>query len=169
MSKSETIEIWAPGPHYEALYEVSDWGNVRSLRSTPPRLLALTLDSSGYHQVMLTGHGRQRRFLVHRLVLRAHRGEVPFDGAQVNHINGNKLDNCLANLEWVTPSENTRHAQGLCQHERRTSRVPAETQQTIREQSAHMTHNALAARFGLHRRTIERILARPVAAQAEAN
>ena len=66
-------------------------------------------DKDGYTKVELYNVGR---FFLHRLV-----GEVyianPMDKPHINHINGNKSDNRVENLEWVTPLENNRHARKI--------------------------------------------------------
>lgn len=66
--------------------------------------------NSGYAQINLTTESGPRRFSVHRLVAMAWLGEPPSDDHRVNHKNGNKHDNRVDNLEWVTHGENMRHA-----------------------------------------------------------
>lgn len=74
------------------------------------RILKSSPDTSGYMTVHLTENGRGYTKRVHRLVAEAFL-EQPCDEAnQVNHINGDKNDNRLSNLEFVTPSENMRHS-----------------------------------------------------------
>jgi hypothetical protein len=87
-------------------YEVSDTGLVRNTISNKylkPRT------KREYPQVVLCFEGGRRDYNIHRLVAltflptKAH-------GLQVNHIDGNKANNKITNLEWVTPRENTAHA-----------------------------------------------------------
>lgn len=124
-------EVWLPVVGWEGLYEVSNRGRVRSL----DRLLIFTRvrlkivqqcrvvrkgrmlvchgqQSSGYLAVNLSREHQMSRKVVHRLVMQAFVGPGAY-GEQVNHINGDKCDNRLENLEWVTPAENTRHAFAL--------------------------------------------------------
>lgn len=111
-------EAWKPIPGYEGLYEVSNLGRVRSLdrveyyvrggRKRKGRLLKLFL-SHGYKRVVLSVDGKQRKVMVHNLVLSAFVGPRPAS-FQTNHIDGNKTNNVLENLEWVTARENIMHA-----------------------------------------------------------
>lgn len=98
-------ETWLPVAGFEGLYEVSDLGNVRSLRSG--KVLRSWATNEGYRQVHLY-RGRREPFLVHRLVAAAF---VEGDSTLgVNHRSGNRADNRAENLEWATCSENHRHA-----------------------------------------------------------
>ena len=93
------MEKWKPIENYEG-YEVSSYGRVRS-----SRILSQYTGSWGYCVVNLKGDVK----LVHRLVAEAFLPN-PDEKRQVNHINGDKLDNLLENLEWATPSQNIQHA-----------------------------------------------------------
>ena len=114
------LEFWLPVRGYENMYEVSNFGNVRSLdrivgaRSGGQRfqkgaLLKPGMDSRGYLQVCLNKDGSHKMHLVHRLVVKAYMAN---DGVRndVNHIDSNRTNNNLENLEWVTKSENQLHA-----------------------------------------------------------
>lgn len=94
-------------------YEISNRGNAR--RCTPGRKtyagrpLALTKMKIGYYIVQPVINGRNKPFYVHRLVAEHFIGPCP-DGCEVNHRDGNKTNNHVSNLEYVTHKENVRHA-----------------------------------------------------------
>lgn len=107
MNKININECWKPVVGFEGIYEVSDLGNVRSLNynhTGKVKLLSPSINK-GYYQVGLYKNGKQKHFSVHTLVITAFRGPIPA-GMQVNHLNENKLDNRLSNLEVVTAKQN---------------------------------------------------------------
>ena len=73
------------------------------------KLLSLTNTSTGYKKVELVKNGQRKSIRVHRLVAQAFIPN-PENKLEVNHIDGNKTNNHVENLEWVTSSENTIHA-----------------------------------------------------------
>jgi DNA-directed RNA polymerase specialized sigma24 family protein len=86
---------------------VSRRGEVRSL--VRKKMLAQVEGERGYMLVNLYRDGRPRNFLVHRLVAMSFLGPIPA-GKQINHKDGDKKNNCLENLEIVTPEQNRAHA-----------------------------------------------------------
>lgn len=116
-------EIWKTVPEYES-YQVSNMGNVKSidrLSSNGRKLKGKTMSqvegTDGYLSVALCKNGKTRHIAVHRLVMLAFVGR-PKQGYQVNHIDENKLNNQLSNLEYVTRIEN-------CNHGTRNARISA--------------------------------------------
>lgn len=99
-------EKWRPVVGFEGKYAVSDRGRVRSLHTG--RLLVQRLWNSGYPSVQLWAGNKAHSRSVHRLMGEAFLGLV--HGLQVNHIDGDKENNRLENLEIVTASENLKHA-----------------------------------------------------------
>lgn len=103
-------EIWKPIKGFE-MYEVSNYGEVRSLPRNgtvlKTRKLVGFIDSSGYHQVLLTE--KQVHKKIHRLVALAFIAN-PENKPCVNHKNRIKTDNRVCNLEWCTHRENVVHA-----------------------------------------------------------
>lgn len=113
-----SAETWMPIAGWDGMYEVSDLGRVRSLarvitrrngakQTIHGRVLRPTLMSNGWYlKVDLVRLGHKRSLPVHRLVGNAFLGPLP-TGMQTRHLNGNALDNRLANLKYGTPKENT--------------------------------------------------------------
>lgn len=90
----------------ETLYSISDDGQIRNdQRNT----LLVLREEQGYKTVILHINKKQRKFRVHRLVALTFI-DNPENKPYVNHKDGNRSNNSVANLEWVTPQENTRHA-----------------------------------------------------------
>jgi hypothetical protein len=108
------IETWKPIPGYEGYYSISSIGRVRRDRggqgSIAGRVLTCKIARNGYARLHLSRRNRKKLFFVHRLVLLAFVGPPPFDGAVVNHLDGDKRNNKLENLAWCSVTENNRHA-----------------------------------------------------------
>ena len=102
----EEISVWCEIPEIPN-YLVSNKGQV--MRATSGRLLTLTLNQHGYLHVSLMKKNKQIKATVHKLVTLAFLGSCP-KGKETNHKNGNKQDNRITNLEYVTPKENRIHA-----------------------------------------------------------
>ena len=105
------VEIWKDIPEYSN-YQVSNLGNVRNMnyhREKRIKQLAFIPDSDGYLQVKLCKNGIVKLKRVHRLVADAFI-DNPLNKEQVNHIDGNKRNNAITNLEWATSKENMQHA-----------------------------------------------------------
>lgn len=109
-------EIWKS---VHPAYEVSNLGRVRRTLAGPGtwagRVLKPRVSGKGYRSVSLSHNGVVVAKLVHRLVAEAFIGECPL-GMEINHEDGDKSNNALSNLEYVTSQENTKHAYavGLC-------------------------------------------------------
>lgn len=112
------IEEWRDAPGYDGFYQVSSVGRVRSWkkyrsnRRKKPRLLKPDLNTWGYKYVILYKNQKGNHELIHRLVAKAFI-ENPLNKLQVNHIDGDRENNCVENLEWVTNKENSAHAHEL--------------------------------------------------------
>lgn len=100
------MEIWKPAVGYEDNYEVSNLGRIRNRKGY---VMKPALRKDGYHWIYLASKTAPNNASVHRLVAKAFIPN-PDNKPQVNHKDGNKTNNCVSNLEWVTQSENVRHA-----------------------------------------------------------
>lgn len=99
-------ENWLPIKGYEGLYEVSDHGNVKSLRRS--FLMRFNVHYKGHLTIQLYRRGCKReKFFVHRLVALAFIIQIDPLRDVVNHKDENKQNNHVSNLEWVTAGENT--------------------------------------------------------------
>ena len=103
-------EIWKDIYGYTGIYQVSNLGRVRTLRKRKnQKVLSLIISKQGYCMVDLTKHREVKRIFVHRLVAKAFIPN-PYSKPFVNHKDGNKQNNYVDNLEWVTAKENNIHA-----------------------------------------------------------
>lgn len=119
-------EIWKPIKGYEELYEVSNLGNVRSLTTIinckgakgidthirNGKVLSKAIGTTGYYIVVLSRNSKTKQVRIHRLVAEAFL-DNPNNYPCVNHIDGNKLNNNVDNLEWCTHSHNNKEAYRL--------------------------------------------------------
>lgn len=107
-----TKEIWKDIKGYEGLYQVSNLGRVKSLnykRQGIEKNLKTNFNKQGYLYVDLYKCQKTKKFRIHQLVANAFIPKLE-RLTQINHKNGIKTDNRVCNLEWVTPSENVKHA-----------------------------------------------------------
>lgn len=113
-------EEWRPIKGYEGLYSISSHGRVRSeakkipvpnggIRNHPQKMTALEKMDKGYLRASLCTNASINKVLVHRIVAEAF---IPNPSAyeQINHIDGNKANNIVTNLEWCTQEYNQHHA-----------------------------------------------------------
>lgn len=158
-------EEWRPVVGWEDSYQVSSLGRVRRIATF--RVLSPGIRSQ-YLSVALcvSGLSKLKSCTVHRLVAVAfHPGYTP--GLEVNHVDGNKLNNRADNLEWVTPADNVRHAVRLglfnsARGERITlSKLTSDLIPIIRAEHCNgQTLAALGRRFGVTPEAISSVVKR---------
>jgi len=115
---AKIIEEWRPVVGFEGLYEVSNIGRVRSL-TRYKKVIKPIITNSGYYQYQLWHNGVCRVGLAHRLVAQAFIPNVD-NKPIVNHIDEDKLNNSVENLEWTTHIENCRYGTAIA---RRTQHI----------------------------------------------
>ncbi len=121
------MEEWKDIPGYFGLYIISNMGRIMRVpgwdvvkgseivkgkirhyerqRIVKLRILKPSIDRDGYHRISLSKNGKAKIFTVHRLVVMAFIPN-PENKPEIDHINGNKQDNRVENLRWVTHKEN---------------------------------------------------------------
>lgn len=98
--------MYKPIPNYDN-YLINENGTV--VNTNTGKIIVSSLKHNGYMRIGLCKNGKQTGHMVHRLVMLVFVGPIP-EGAQVNHIDGNKTNNSISNLEYVTPQQNMDHA-----------------------------------------------------------
>ena len=157
-------EIWKDIKDYEGLYQISNYGNVKSLPKErhnrrgvyiqKEKLLSLTNTSTGYKKVELVKDGKRKGFKVHRLVAQAFIPN-PDEKPQVNHIDGDKTNNYVDNLEWATASENSIHAYNTGLN---SNKKELNENEIISMYMNGITKEDIAKQYGVSNAVIKRIL-----------
>ena len=165
----QSLEEWRPVVGYERLYEVSSLGRVRGLSRKVPhsavtaitikrKLLRLHLGSHGYLQFSPWKKGVQQTLLVHQEVLKAFVGEAM--GLECRHLDGNRVNNMLSNLDYGTKSQNAndkrRHGTMVQGEKQRHAKLTEDAVRHIRN-SPGVTGRALAKMHGVHATTVSKI------------
>lgn len=133
-------EKWVPvitymnGIKYDftGYYEASNLGNVKSLNynHTGCEKLLVKVVVGDYERVRLSKSGKISNYQVHRIVYEAFNGPIP-KGMQVNHINEDKTDNRLENLNLMTPKENINWGTGPCRRSKRMTNRPDQSKSVV--------------------------------------
>ena len=140
-------EIWLDIKDYSGLYQVSNYGRVRSCerivndrwgsgkKILPQTILKPKLTQHGYHSVNLYKNKKYKTKLVHRLVAEAFIPN-PYNLPQVNHKDEDKTNNCAENLEWCDAKYNANygtHIQRVAEHRRGKKMSPKAIRQTAKK------------------------------------
>jgi hypothetical protein len=121
---------------YEGLYQVSNHGRIRSLvlRNGEKRILKPTVTSSGYMSVSLCKNKVKKTASIHRLVAVSFLGE---SSLCVNHKDGNKSNNNVENLEWLTYSDNINHGIKMGLIKPNTKKIAQEKRKVVLQINPH--------------------------------
>lgn len=164
-------EIWAWVSGYEGLYQISNFGRIKSFPRNGTgkeiKILRPGLTKDGYLRIYLYKNNTPRRFNIHRLVAETFISNSE-NKPHVNHKDGNKFNNCVKNLEWSTVAENNQHAYdaGLKKAVGNSadSKLTSEQIYWIREhyipRNKEYGERALAKKFNVTQSTISNVILR---------
>lgn len=158
-------ERWLPIIGYEGLYEVSDHGRVRRIAAEVPHrgrtlfvrermLIPLGNAQTGLRAV-LSQSGKTKMFLIHRMVAVAFLPN-PTNLPNINHLDFDRTNNLLSNLEWCTQAENLNHS---ARAGRMSKRLTADqvVEIKVRLAAGGESHDAIGKRYGVSQAAITRI------------
>lgn len=158
------MEIWKDIKGYEGYYQVSSYGRVRSLErtSTTGQHLRDTImkncnDRGGYAFVGLWKDGKKRNFKIHRLVLENFKPIEEMEKLDCNHVDEDKTNNRLENLEWMTRKENLNYGS----HNKRISEAHSKPILCVELNRVFDSITSASKTFNYDRGNIWRVLDRP--------
>jgi DNA polymerase III alpha subunit len=160
-------EIWKDIKGYENLYQISTKGRIRKKgwynkkRINKPILLHINIIKSGYcyaHLYKRNDKKSRKARQIHKLVAQAFIPN-PLNKPEINHLDGNKQNNYIKNLTWVTKSENVRHSHriGLLSSET-FAKITRNTVDKIRNLYPLYNQYELAKKFDISQTQVNRIL-----------
>jgi hypothetical protein len=157
------MEFWKDIKGYEGHYQVSNLGRVKSLKNNKELIMSNVKSTFGYLRVKLSKNGKIKGFPVHRLVglnfLDLINGKN-----EINHIDGDKRNNFLTNLEWCNRSENIRHADKTGLRVMLKGKINPKAKLTdeqiilIRYERKGMHQKDIAKEFNMKQQTISKII-----------
>ena len=150
------MENWKNVVDFEGIYEVSDFGNIRSAKTK--QLKKITIDAHGRPYLGLWKNNKQKIVRPHKLVLEAFVGKAP-KGMECCHSDGNQQNNKLNNLRWDTAKNN--HADklkhGTSNTGERCNWAKLTKNQVIAIRADIRTQKEIAAEYGVQQSQISRI------------
>lgn len=165
------MKLWKKIPNWGDRYEVSNHGEIRSNYRNQNSILMPYDNRYGYLLVTLCGQGMSKKLFVHRLVAEVFLPN-PNNLPQVNHKNGNKSDNRVENLEWLSRSDNQLHSYRVlgrksvppCLKGEQCGLSKLTTQKVLNIRSEYavgnITRQKLADKYGVTIHTIKSIIGR---------
>jgi hypothetical protein len=153
-------ELWLPYPKLPDVLEISNYGRARFIHyrknsTSPDKVSCVSPSSRGYWIIHIRVNGQRKTIRCCRAVLETFWGPPPTPRHQANHIDGNKANDHIDNLEWTTPSENSTHAvaTGLI----RRSHLTPETVRIMRDHEGKHSAKWVARAFGVSPWTVAQI------------
>ena len=165
-------EYWIDAFGYEGFYEVSNYGNIRSvsrvlktkkgiLKPVNSKILSQTLKKENYLSCMLSVNGETKRFNSHRLILQSFTKKEGA-GLECNHKNRKRNDNHINNLEWVTKTENVNHSIDMMSNENSNNWVITNNQvlaiRRLYKMNPNFNRIKVAEKLGVNSSQISRII-----------
>lgn len=167
------MEMWKDIEGFEGLYQVSNLGRVKSLSRKcgtcykKESIRKLSNSKDGYLKIRLVGKGKDITTRVHRLVATAFIPNLN-NKDTVNHIDGNKHNNAVSNLEWATRTEQLKHAYRLGlkksntgeynTQSKLTKKQVEEIKKTYKKGSRNFSSTKLAKLYNVSHKTILNIV-----------
>jgi hypothetical protein len=157
------MEIWKDIKGYEGHYQVSNLGRVKSLKNNKELIMTNIKSNLGYLRVKLSKDGKIKGFPVHRLV-GLNFLDLVNGKNEINHIDGDKKNNHLSNLEWCNRSENMRHADKtglrvmLKGKRNPKAKLTDEQIRLIRYERKGIQQKDIAKEFNMKQQTISKII-----------
>lgn len=148
-------EIWKSIRGYKGYYLISNFGRIYSIKSDT--IIKNILRRTGYEEVGLSKNGKRKKYRVHRLVARTFIGPIR-KGYVVNHIDENKANNRVDNLEIVTQKENLRHGTVQRRISDKLSKALILTKISNNESSIYRNASEASCSFGYKKGTIASVI-----------
>lgn len=134
-------------------YEISSMGRVRRKDG---RLMSLTRHGHGYLQAWMRNAGKRHKEYVHRLVAFAFLGAPPNPDCHADHINGERADNRMENLRWLTPAQNRERRRIRKGETHHMAKLSDKTVHDLRADRS-VNNTEMARRLGVRRETVRDI------------
>ena len=153
------MEEWKDIKGYEGCYQISNYGRIKSmqrkvasrggcLKSLPEKIITPLYTSNGYLNVVASKSQKRKTLIIHHLVAEYFIGDRP-DGLVIDHIDGNKTNNHVSNLRYITTKENLR--------KRKDIKLDQEKVKEITSLLGQMSQSKIAEKFGITQSMISKI------------